>query len=77
MKFFQVLSKCKIPAGHTGKGLIRYCSIWSMCLLLWAPLAWAEDREGMSDSGVTELASRAVSEHGDYDFRDLDFSRME
>ena len=34
-----------------------------VCLLLfWSSVAWAEERQGISDADVTELASRAMSE---------------
>ena len=42
----------------------RFVWLWrSVCLLLlWIPVAWAQEREGISETALTELTSRAMSE---------------
>ncbi len=42
---------------------MRHWPVRLLCLLLlWSTVAWADERVGISDAAVTELASRAMSE---------------
>lgn len=49
---------------QTGRGFVSRFFKHSLCLLLvlWAPAAWVQEQEGISEAAVAELATRAMSE---------------
>ncbi len=49
---------------QTGHGFESRFFKYSLCLLLvlWAPAAWVQEQEGISEAAVAELAARAMSE---------------